>query len=259
MEEKPTSVQYCLHCAASLPDTAKFCAQCGTAIAVPVTKGIQKSVYYIIAFYLAFLLLAIISVVIFSNDTSFFSEVLVDAIFIVMTLGFCALDWKAIMKLYRVPSLDIKAVLMTLLIPVGSAFLVYYGIYWVNDVLEWYDENIFEEYIHYKNTLFWAILFTAILPPIFEELAFRGFLFNEMRKVSSVQVTIIATSFLFALVHFSFISFIWIFPFGLFLGYLRQRYNTLWLSMVVHFIHNFIVLMLDYTHFNSGAFETFGV
>jgi len=128
MEEKPTSVKYCLHCAASLPDTAKFCSQCGTHIVIPATKRIQKSVYYIIAFYMAFLLLAIISVVIFSNDTSFFSEVAIEAIFILMTLGFCMLDWKNIMKLYQLPAIDIKGVLMMLLVPVGSAFLVYYDI-----------------------------------------------------------------------------------------------------------------------------------
>ncbi|WP_299676420.1 CPBP family intramembrane glutamic endopeptidase [uncultured Dokdonia sp.] len=257
MEETPTPINYCLHCSASLPTIAKFCSQCGTSVIVPVHKGVQKSVYYIIAFYLAFLLLAIINVAVFSNGFSFLSEVVVEAIFILMTLGFCLLDWKNIMKLYQLPHIEVKGVLMMFLVPIGSAFLVYYGIEWLNDALGWYDENIFGEYIRYKNTLFWAILFTAILPPIFEELAFRGFLFNEMRKVSSVQVTIIATSFLFALVHFSFISFIWIFPFGLFLGYLRQRYNTLWLSMVVHFIHNFIVLMLDYAYFNPNILEAF--
>ena len=81
---------------------------------------------------------------------------------------------------------------------------------------------------------------------VFEELAFRGYLYNQLRKVTSDKNTIIATAFLFALIHFSFLSLIWIFPFGLLLGYFRKKYNTLWLGMIIHFIHNFIVLMLDY-------------
>lgn len=259
MEEESIIKNYCLHCTAPLPKKANFCGQCGTAVETSVSNRFQKSVYYIIAFYVSFLLLAIISTVVFSADTSFFSEVLVEIIFILMTLGFCTLDIKGIIKLYRFPKMDIKGGLMTFLVPVGSAFLVYYGIYWLNNALELYDENVFAEYSYYENSLFWAILFIAILPPIFEELAFRGFLFNQMRKVSSVQVTIIATSFLFALVHFSFISFIWIFPFGLFLGYLRQRYQTLWLSMIVHFIHNFLVLMLDYMYYNPDGLEYIGM
>tara|TARA_Y100000780_G_C13561857_1_gene369410 strand:- start:355 stop:666 length:312 start_codon:yes stop_codon:yes gene_type:complete len=100
--------------------------------------------------------------------------------------------------------------------------------------------------------MFWAILFIAITPPIFEELAFRGFLFNQLQKVVSERVTIIATAFIFALVHFSFISLLWIFPFGIVLGYLRSKYNTLWYGIIIHFIHNFLVLMMDYYFYNSS-------
>jgi membrane protease YdiL (CAAX protease family) len=95
------------------------------------------------------------------------------------------------------------------------------------------------------HALLWAIFFIVILPPIFEELAFRGFLFNQLQKVTSQNVTIVATAFIFALVHFSFISFIWIFPFGLVLGYLRSRYNTLWLGIIIHFIHNLSIVLID--------------
>ncbi len=247
MSQESLPTHTCNHCHSSLTIEAKFCGTCGVPVKRVKNEGIQKSVLYIIAFYVAFLILAIINNVVYALDDSFTSEVIIEVAFIALTLGFCFVDWKAILKLYAIPRIDIKGVLMTLLIPLGSAFLVYYGIDWINKALgEYTDSNMFAEYVNYKNSLFWAILFIAILPPIFEELAFRGFLFNQLRKVSSVQVTIIGTSFIFALVHFSLISFIWIFPFGMFLGYLRQRYQTLWLGMIVHFIHNFLVLMLDY-------------
>ena len=100
-----------------------------------------------------------------------------------------------------------------------------------------------------------AFLFIAITPPVFEELAYRGFLFNQLEKVTSPQTTIILTAFIFALVHFSIISLLWIFPFGLLLGYLRYKYNTLWLGIVIHFIHNLIVLSLDYYYFETALLE----
>lgn len=247
MSEDSLVTPTCDYCHSPLVAKAKFCGACGVPVKKNKGEGIKKSVQYIIAFYIAFLLLAIVNNVVFALDYSFTSEVIVEVAFIVLTLGFCITDWKAIMRLYRIPMIDVKGVLMTLLVPVGSAFVVYYGIEWLYNALgEYENSNMFAEYVDYKNSLFWAIVFIAILPPVFEELAFRGFLFNQLRKVSSVQVTIIGTSFIFALVHFSLISFVWIFPFGMFLGYLRQRYQTLWLGMVVHFIHNFLVLMLDY-------------
>ncbi|MEP0265295.1 CPBP family intramembrane glutamic endopeptidase [Dokdonia sp.] len=247
MSQDSLSTHHCDNCSAPLVAKAKFCGSCGASIKCSKNAGLEKSVYAIIAFYVAFLVLAIVNNTVFATDYSFTSEVIIEVAFIVITLGFCFLDWRAIIRLYIIRDIDVKGILMTLLIPIGSAVVVYYGIDWINEALgEYGDSNMFAEYVAYENSLFWAIFFIAILPPIFEELAFRGFLFNELRKVSSVQVTIIGTSFLFALVHFSLISFIWIFPFGIFLGYLRQRYQTLWLGMIVHFIHNFLVLMLDY-------------
>jgi membrane protease YdiL (CAAX protease family) len=119
-----------------------------------------------------------------------------------------------------------------------------------NDVDPENSINTYVQYLYLEHPLAWGIFFIAILPPIFEELAFRGYLFNLLKRVTNARNTIIATSFLFALVHFSFISIIWIFPFGLLLGYLRNKYNTLWLGMIIHFIHNLIVFLLDYFVFN---------
>jgi membrane protease YdiL (CAAX protease family) len=239
----------CHHCNLSIANAAKFCGSCGVGIHVLKNEKLQKSVVYIIAFYLSFLLLAIINTVVFANDYSLSSEITVEVIFIFMTLGFCFLDWKNILKLYTIKGIDTNILLLSILFPIFSAFFVYYGIEWLNNVLVEYTENMYSGYVHYEYPLVYAIVFIAILPPIFEELAFRGFLFNQMRKVSSVQVTIIGTSFIFALVHFSLISFLWIFPFGMFLGYLRHRYQMLWLGMIVHFIHNLLVLMLDYYYY----------
>ena len=113
------------------------------------------------------------------------------------------------------------------------------------------------DYEAYTNTFFWVLIFYTVIPPIFEELAFRGFLFNQLRTIVSPSVTILATAFIFALIHFSWISIVWIFPFGIVLGYLRHRYNTLWLGMIIHFIHNLLVVLLDYYYYNSEIYLEF--
>ncbi len=245
----------CEQCNTPLQKRAKFCGTCGAAVNKQQNDKLQKSVQYIIVFYLSFLALAIANAILFEEDTSLSSEIVVEAVFILMTLTFCLLDIKAILKLYGLGDIDLKSIVLSIVAPIITAIIVYYTIGWINVVLEGYDNNMYEAYVYYDYPLVYAIIFLAILPPIFEELAFRGFLFNQMRKVSSVQVTIIGTSFIFALVHFSLISFIWIFPFGMLLGYLRQRYQTLWLGMIVHFIHNFLVLMLDYYYYNTTILE----
>ena len=108
---------------------------------------------------------------------------------------------------------------------------------------------MYEGYAGFPNAIMWSYIFIAFVPALFEELGFRGYLFNQMLKIASPTITIIVTGFLFALMHMSFISMIWLVPFGIFLGYLRLKYNVIWLGMIVHFIHNAIVLGFDIYYF----------
>ncbi|WP_411765949.1 lysostaphin resistance A-like protein [Winogradskyella sp. A3E31] len=204
-----------------------------------------------------FLLYAVIAYFLFSEyPESLNLDLAVETVFALLVLGFSFLDYKRILKLYQLPKLNIKIIGFTFLFPIVSALTVYFSIEFINTHLfESIGENYFYSYMYLDNPLPWAILFVAITPPVFEELAFRGFLFNQLEGIISTKATIIATAFIFALIHFSFISLLWIFPFGLLLGYLRSKYQTLWYGIVIHFIHNFIVLMIDYFYYNQSIFN----
>ena len=230
---------------------AKFCSKCGEPFFKSLDEERTKALNSIITFYITFLLFAIVTYFISDNyNDSLTADIVIEVVFMLLVLGFCTLDYKNILKLYKLKKLSWKIWFFTIVFPLVSRFTVYYFIEGANSFL--FDEesiNFFYSYWYLENPLFWTIIFVAILPPIFEELAFRGFLFNQLQKVANNNVTILATAFIFALVHFSFISFLWIFPFGLVLGYLRSKYNTLWLGIIIHFIHNFTVLLIDYYYY----------
>ncbi|MCT8339100.1 CPBP family intramembrane metalloprotease [Flavobacteriaceae bacterium TK19130] len=209
----------------------------------------MRSVQLVIAFYITFLVYAMVSYFIYEESVTLLKELLLEGVFVLLTVGFCFFDLKGVFSLYRIHTIHWRNLLFSILFPVFTAVAVYYGMDWLDNLL--FDEgyNIFYDYIQYDHSFLWAFIFICIVAPVFEELAFRGFLFNQLKHVANTNVTIIATAFIFALVHFSLLSILWIFPFGLVLGYLRHRYNTLWLGMIVHFIHNLIVLLLDYYAF----------
>ncbi|RZN83699.1 MAG: CPBP family intramembrane metalloprotease [Winogradskyella sp.] len=246
-------MQTCPKCDYALSNEVKYCTQCGVILKKPQVETRAKSLNLVIVFYVTFLLFSLISYLIYeSSEPSLALELTIESVFALLVIGFSLSNYKSILKLYKLPIFDNKIVTFTLLFPVLSAFFVSISIGYLNEWLfEVYYDNYYSEYVYLSNPILWSFILIAILPPIFEELAFRGFLFNELSNVASQRVTIIATAFLFALVHFSLISFIWIFPFGLLLGYLRSKYNTMWYGIVIHFIHNFIVLMIDYYNYNS--------
>jgi len=241
----------CKYCKTLFEEPDIFCGNCGKEIAVEKSIMEKRSVQLVVAFYITYLLYAITAYLFYEKSNTIATEITIEAFFIAITVGFCLFDWKAIWALYNTRNIDWKGILFSIIFPFFSAVVVYYGIEALNGLLFEDSYGYFESYIYYKDSIWYGILFIAILPPIFEELAFRGFLFNQLQKFASPNVTIVATAILFALIHFSFISFLWIFPFGLVLGYLRNKYNTLWLGMGVHFIHNLVVLLIEYYYFQQ--------
>ena len=242
----------CKNCENELTINSKFCPKCGHSIIKKEIEGKESNLNKIIAFYISVIFFIIISYFINNNFyENFIVELITEICFAFIIFIFCIYDLKAVLKLYKLPKLSISAYLLASLVPIISSFIVYFSINSLNTIIDPTKyNNYYINYLYLENPLLWSIIFVSILPPVFEELAFRGYLYNIMKKVTNDKITIIATSFLFALIHFSFISLLWIFPFGLFLGYLRKKYNTLWLCMIAHFIHNFIVLMLDYYTYN---------
>lgn len=91
------------------------------------------------------------------------------------------------------------------------------------------------------------MLMIAILPAIGEEFFFRGILqriFHEWFK--NIHVTIFVTAFIFSAIHFQFFGFIPRFLLGLYLGYLFYWSGNLWVSILVHFLNNGLIVIISY-------------
>lgn len=93
---------------------------------------------------------------------------------------------------------------------------------------------------------FWAcLLVIAILPGIGEELLFRGIIQNEFIQVTrNPHFAVWITAFLFSAVHLQFYGLIPRMLLGVVLGYLYLWSGSLTISMLVHFLNNFIGLLL---------------
>ena len=84
-------------------------------------------------------------------------------------------------------------------------------------------------------------LMVVIGAPIVEELLFRGFLFSQLKTTKlGINGSIILTSLIWTSIHLQYDLFLLIpiFLLGLFLGYLMHKYNSLYLVIIVHAVHN---------------------
>ncbi len=90
----------------------------------------------------------------------------------------------------------------------------------------------------------YLVLGIAIIAPLVEEVMFRGYLFSLLEKRAGTNPAIIVTAWLFAMFHFSFVTFIPIFFMGLWMGYLRKRSGSIVPSFIFHSANNLLAIAI---------------
>jgi len=92
--------------------------------------------------------------------------------------------------------------------------------------------------------LFWLNI--VVFAPVLEESIFRGFLFAGFRQSRiGITGTIIITSMIWTLLHlgqYDIYDMGSLFVFGVILGILRQRTNSLWSPLIAHLLNNLIAM-----------------
>ena len=121
-----------------------------------------------------------------------------------------------------------------------AALPLIYGLFVLLGELRGVDEQ--QETITYmiKGRTGWEYLavFTVLVAPLLEEIAFRGLLYPALRARIGPMAALVATSLLFGLVH---VNVNVIFPlavFGVFLGYLAEKTGSILPCVVAHSAFN---------------------
>jgi membrane protease YdiL (CAAX protease family) len=139
------------------------------------------------------------------------------------------------------------------------AFVVYYALYMallsVTNVLMPIDTDQKQDIGFETASSFIPLALTfvslVILPPLVEELVFRGFLFGGLRRVFSPIITALIVSILFALPHSwqsTDGSTLWnaaidTFALSLVLCYLREKTGALWAGIGLHALKNLVAFL----------------
>lgn len=99
----------------------------------------------------------------------------------------------------------------------------------------------------YGGDLWMLFVMLVILPPIAEEILFRGFIYSSLRPKMNKIVAALITSVLFALPHLfeSSSGLLWVagcdtFILSMVLVYVREKTDKLWASMLIHGLKNFV-------------------
>ncbi len=99
--------------------------------------------------------------------------------------------------------------------------------------------------------IFLAVLSTAVLPAILEEIVVRGIIMQPLRRFSD-KFAIVASALIFSLMHGNMVQIPYTVVAGLFLGYLAVATGSIWPSIILHFVNNFYSVILLAVYDNLG-------
>ena len=194
-------------------------------------------------------------------------SILLFLLFIIIFYLFYSKDLKIIFT-YKKLNLS---VIVKGLIYLSSIMMIYYIIQFIfdnaflfnffkyfNDVLTGkknitiYDILILEKLQRPRFEPFMLIA-TVIISPIFEEILYRGLMYNKLKQISNAFIAILISSILFALLHIPGYGFnIKIFCFvldGILLTYCYEKTDNIYVPILVHSVNNFFIFLFNYVYF----------
>lgn len=143
-------------------------------------------------------------------------------------------------------SLSRRSVAWVFSMPVLAGVL-FFNVLYHRLLISWLGLEIIEPAIIRDNTLltWWAIAI-CFQPAVMEELFFRYLMFGSLRTVMGGHTVVWVTAVMFAAAHVGVpLSLPVLFVLGVFLGYARLASGSIYLPIILHFLHNACVMTLE--------------
>ncbi|MBU1218666.1 CPBP family intramembrane metalloprotease [Myxococcota bacterium] len=144
------------------------------------------------------------------------------------------------------PKIPIKGMFLTVPTTTLAILIFMVGYIFLLKHLAVEDVKYLAEYKKAGLPVWIAFIAIAAWPAFFEEIAFRGVIYQSLLSIGSPKEAIILQALLFSVVHLSPAIFISHFLIGLALGWLATYHKSLIPSMLVHFFYNSSILLFEY-------------
>ncbi|CAN5272730.1 hypothetical protein BH11BAC6_BH11BAC6_07520 [soil metagenome] len=247
METAEEDIYYCSECDTKVKRFHRFCHHCGVWMGadseqVSIFNNSQlRSAFFFYTIYLFVCLTVKFTGWFSSYDLLFYMEIFLA----IVTLIFVRKNWKTIKPLLRFNNFSVPVLAGVIVVSFIFSFLVNISINQINISVFRVSTNLFDPYKIYQAPVLIMIYSIAFMPGIFEELAFRGVLYNYFNTFLDERMVVMVTGFVFAAIHLNFFSLVWLVPFGILVGSLRRKYNTLWYGIIFHFVFNLTACLID--------------
>ncbi|MCZ4243860.1 CPBP family intramembrane glutamic endopeptidase [Pedobacter punctiformis] len=252
MEDTENLTKVCHNCQSEILTSNHYCNYCGqTQNAEEIeTAGFKWSnLQQLALFFVVQVLLCITPAII--KENSIFFNLSLDVVMAITTLIFFGYSWAENKYLLKWPAFSLKKLLLFIVIASLASVIVQYLVTHLNLILWNKTQSYYDTFSGHPYGKYLMILSIAIFPALFEELAYRGYLMQKLINIFDEKQAIYISSFIFFIMHFSLISFFWLLPFAITLGFIRIREKTIWYGVIIHFIFNLTACLYELVDYDE--------
>ena len=237
----------CGNCDHPIHQGSRFCNHCGHALGKIAEESTEEKWNAIRQTALFFAIHAVACCLFSFIDyfKTFSWSIVVDVFLALVSVIFFAINWSRLKGVLIWHNFSALRLFGYCCIAIGGSLVVNFIVGWINRSLFNTDFSYYQFYASHRHSVALAVFFVAVMPALFEELGYRGFLLGKLMLVTDAKQAIFISSFVFAIMHRSIISLFWLIPFALLLGHIRVKENTLWYGICMHFCFNFTAVMLE--------------
>jgi len=238
---------YCEACDCQVKGFHRFCHNCGEYLGSDATRiSVFNNSKLQSAFTFFIIYLFVCLVVRFTNwfdgyDRLFWVEILLGTV----TLFYAWINFGELKPVLRFSNFSVRRLTGCISLAVIASVLVNIIVTKLNFSFFGTDASYYSRYSIYTMPAMIMVYSIAINPAIFEELAFRGVIYNYLNSFLNERLVVVVTGFTFAIMHLNFISLFWLVPFGILVGTMRKRFGTIWYGVIFHFVFNLIAVLFD--------------
>lgn len=257
MNSEPAEVAHCAKCGVALRTDAAFCARCGTrvsaeelplAVSEAADPAAERWQDLRIVGWLYGLLLATslcFGIAYHVKPTGDFDP-WYSLVFAIVIFGFVIPHGSEIRALLRPSTFDRNA-RQKLAIATVVQFVLLGAVFWLLEQTSIPFERVTDEMQLHHYTLWQLLALYSLAPAVYEEIAFRGIIFDRLQRVLGEREGWLVQAALFSVLHLSPVIFPTHFAMGLIFGWLRMRTGSLIPGMILHAAWNAANILLELT------------
>ena len=186
------------------------------------------------------------------NQYNFTIVFFADLITLIIVYKFYGTRINMIIYRYKIKRIGLKDIMYIILFGIALSI--------VTSILINYLAQLFPSYEEVSNSItsqtnsILNIICMTVLIPIYEEIIFRGIIFNHLKENYKIGTAIVIQSLLFGIAHGNIVQGIYAFILGIVLVLMYMYFNSIYANIILHMIFNLFGGLIDLKLYNLNEF-----